>query len=419
MTWTIRAATEADAAPCAAIYARYVTETAITFEIEPPDAAEMAPADRHGRRHARLAGAGGCRGRGRLRVRPALPPTSGVPVGLRDQHLPGPEPTTDRRRSRAVFRPVWTGWRSVATRRAMGGMTMPNDGQCRTPSSARVHPGRGVPGRRLEARGVARRSLGAKARLGRGGPADRAALIGLARTPQGRRGRSYSRGMAWFRRRRAEQVVLRVVCGAACAAGWPASDAVRRNEQHRSLRRIAAEAVIMQDEAEAVIQWIRAREPLGYLAPRGGPLVRRFFALRDTLPRRCDDPNNNELRSILDVTLHHHAVAVATALEYTGVRMALGAQAGAAGGRARRSRCSGPGNSIRCTPRLGPLISSGAGRRSPQCARSSAATALRTCGPRRGRTGRSRPCRPSATFVRVAGASRAPGRCRPANRGGP
>ena len=41
MTWTIRAATDSDAAACAAIYAPYVTETAITFEIEPPDATEM------------------------------------------------------------------------------------------------------------------------------------------------------------------------------------------------------------------------------------------------------------------------------------------------------------------------------------------------------------------------------------------
>ena len=41
MSWTIRSATEADAADCAAIYAPYVTETAITFEIEPPDVAEM------------------------------------------------------------------------------------------------------------------------------------------------------------------------------------------------------------------------------------------------------------------------------------------------------------------------------------------------------------------------------------------
>lgn len=39
---TIRDATERDAEACAAIYAPYVTDTAITFELEPPSAAEMA-----------------------------------------------------------------------------------------------------------------------------------------------------------------------------------------------------------------------------------------------------------------------------------------------------------------------------------------------------------------------------------------
>ena len=38
----VRAATEHDAAACAAIYAPYVTDTAISFETEPPSAEEMA-----------------------------------------------------------------------------------------------------------------------------------------------------------------------------------------------------------------------------------------------------------------------------------------------------------------------------------------------------------------------------------------
>lgn len=41
MSQLIRPATEADAAGCAAVYAPYVLETAITFEIEPPSVAEM------------------------------------------------------------------------------------------------------------------------------------------------------------------------------------------------------------------------------------------------------------------------------------------------------------------------------------------------------------------------------------------
>jgi L-amino acid N-acyltransferase YncA len=38
----VRDASEADAAACAAIYAPYVTKTAITFETDPPDPGEMA-----------------------------------------------------------------------------------------------------------------------------------------------------------------------------------------------------------------------------------------------------------------------------------------------------------------------------------------------------------------------------------------
>src|SRR6187399_408040 len=38
----VRAATEADAAACAAIYAPYVTDTAVSFETEPPSTEELA-----------------------------------------------------------------------------------------------------------------------------------------------------------------------------------------------------------------------------------------------------------------------------------------------------------------------------------------------------------------------------------------
>ena len=38
----VRPATEADGAACAAVYAPYVTDTAVSFETEPPSAAEMA-----------------------------------------------------------------------------------------------------------------------------------------------------------------------------------------------------------------------------------------------------------------------------------------------------------------------------------------------------------------------------------------
>ena len=82
-----------------------------------------------------------------------------------------------------------------------------------------------------------------------------------------------------------------------------------------AMRRIAAEALILQDEAEAVVRGARAREGLGFLAPRGGPLIRRFFGLRDLLPKSCRDPVDDELRRQLDAILHHHALAVWVALD--------------------------------------------------------------------------------------------------------
>jgi hypothetical protein len=87
------------------------------------------------------------------------------------------------------------------------------------------------------------------------------------------------------------------------------------SDPRAAMRRIAAEAVILQDEAEAVVRGVRAREGLGFLAPRGGPLVRRFFGLRDLLPKACDDPADEELRRRLDAILHHHALAVWVALD--------------------------------------------------------------------------------------------------------
>jgi L-amino acid N-acyltransferase YncA len=53
----VRDATTADAAACAAIYAPYVTDTAVSFEAEPPGAAEMAERIAAGlARHAWLVG---------------------------------------------------------------------------------------------------------------------------------------------------------------------------------------------------------------------------------------------------------------------------------------------------------------------------------------------------------------------------
>jgi hypothetical protein len=86
-------------------------------------------------------------------------------------------------------------------------------------------------------------------------------------------------------------------------------------DERALLRRTAAEAVILQDQAESVLASIRAHGHLGYIAPRGGPLVRRFFALRETLPRRCADPDDERLRHVLDVALHSHALVVSMSMD--------------------------------------------------------------------------------------------------------
>jgi hypothetical protein len=109
--------------------------------------------------------------------------------------------------------------------------------------------------------------------------------------------------------------------------GWPwhaADDRVQLIDSERQpvpepsavLLRIAAEAVILQDEAEAVLAAVSHHEHLGLVAPRGGPLVTRFFGLRDQLPSRCADPELNRIRAVLDTIFYHHAMQVANALEF-------------------------------------------------------------------------------------------------------
>ena len=91
--------------------------------------------------------------------------------------------------------------------------------------------------------------------------------------------------------------------------------AAPRVDERVVLRRVAAEAVILQDRAEQVLAEVRGHGHLGVIAPRGGPLVRRFFALREELPDRCADPDDERLRHVLDVALHSHALVVAMSMD--------------------------------------------------------------------------------------------------------
>jgi hypothetical protein len=84
------------------------------------------------------------------------------------------------------------------------------------------------------------------------------------------------------------------------------------------LRRIAAEAVILQDDAEALLGEIRDRGPLAELAPRGGRLTSRFVALAAALPASRDPLVRGyviRLREVLD----HHAMMLSTSLDLLAV----------------------------------------------------------------------------------------------------
>jgi hypothetical protein len=86
----------------------------------------------------------------------------------------------------------------------------------------------------------------------------------------------------------------------------------------RALSRIAAEAVILQDDAEQLLRDVRDRQPLAVLAPRGGRLTSRFCALAAALPASRDPlvrDYSERLREILD----HHALMLSSSLDLLAV----------------------------------------------------------------------------------------------------
>jgi hypothetical protein len=105
---------------------------------------------------------------------------------------------------------------------------------------------------------------------------------------------------------------LRVEGDLAVAPGPTRADVLAR------LRRIAAEAVILQDEAVVLLGDIRAREPLRELAPRGGRIVSRFVALAGALPV-TREPDLKAVVERLRCILDHHAMLVASSLDLLAV----------------------------------------------------------------------------------------------------
>ena len=89
-------------------------------------------------------------------------------------------------------------------------------------------------------------------------------------------------------------------------------------EAWRELRKIVAEAVIWQDKAEELLVDISQRRPLAELAPRGGPLIRRFCALKQRLPE-SNDPAIRRYTDVLGPVFDHHALMLNSALDMLAV----------------------------------------------------------------------------------------------------
>jgi hypothetical protein len=97
-----------------------------------------------------------------------------------------------------------------------------------------------------------------------------------------------------------------------------AEDDDTRPRELALLRRIAAEAVIRQDDAEQLLREIRDRGSLADLAPRGGRLTSRFVALSAALPS-SRDPLVRAYVSRLREVLDHHAMMLSTSLDLLAV----------------------------------------------------------------------------------------------------
>jgi hypothetical protein len=98
----------------------------------------------------------------------------------------------------------------------------------------------------------------------------------------------------------------------------PAERAAERERAWRELRAIVAEAVIWQDAANDLLAAVSRREPLAELAPRGGPLVRRFCELRTKLPE-SDDVELRQIAEELGPLLDHHALMLSSSLDMLAV----------------------------------------------------------------------------------------------------
>ena len=136
MEATIRDATSADAPACAALYAPYVLDTAVSFETEPPAAEEMArrisdAQERHAWLVAEHDGAvAGYAYAGAWRSRAAYNRTAETSIYLAPS-------ATGRGLGSALYTALLQRLAQLDFRTAVAGMTLPN------PASERLHAGLG------------------------------------------------------------------------------------------------------------------------------------------------------------------------------------------------------------------------------------------------------------------------------------
>jgi hypothetical protein len=82
-----------------------------------------------------------------------------------------------------------------------------------------------------------------------------------------------------------------------------------------SLRRLVAEALILQDDAEELLRSLRSRPDPADVARPCGRLNRRFVELREAMPS-CGDPEMDRYTTALQQILDHHVLLLKTSLGF-------------------------------------------------------------------------------------------------------
>ena len=116
-----------------------------------------------------------------------------------------------------------------------------------------------------------------------------------------------------FKRRRPARVAAPADLGvtAVVVADGP-SRHQRCTEAWKALRRVVAEALIVQDSAEELLIELRDERDLAAVAPRCGALMSRFVALGNALPW-CGDPVMERHTATLRAIFDHHMLMLNSA----------------------------------------------------------------------------------------------------------